>query len=299
LDLPVDCTIGETCFVQNYVDHDPGPGATDFLCGPLSYDGHKGTDIGLPSLNVMQAGVDVIAAAPGIVIGIRDGMPDIAHGTAGAPELDGRDCGNGVLVDHGAGWQTQYCHMKEGSLRTHKGQTVAAGDILGQVGLSGRTEFPHLHLTVRKDGETVDPFRPDARDSCGDPASDTLWSEPVTYRAGGFIDAGFWPDLPDYESIKAGTASAATMAPDAGALVLWGYLFGGRAGDTILLEITGPEGQVLKQAEDLTRTQAQLFRAAGKRRAAPWPTGRYSGTVTLMRDGAPLDSMTRTVTVAD
>ena len=38
LALPLDCTLGETCFIQNYVDNDPGAGAADFTCGTLTYD---------------------------------------------------------------------------------------------------------------------------------------------------------------------------------------------------------------------------------------------------------------------
>ncbi len=79
------------------------------------------------------------------------------------------DCGNGLVIDHGDGWQTQYCQRKQGSVRGNNGQTVAAGDVLGQVGLSGRTLFPHLHISARKDGETVGPFQPDALDTCNAP----------------------------------------------------------------------------------------------------------------------------------
>ena len=45
LEVPFDCRLGALCVVQNYVDQDPGPGARDHACGPLSYDGHQGTDI--------------------------------------------------------------------------------------------------------------------------------------------------------------------------------------------------------------------------------------------------------------
>ena len=76
LALPLDCTLGESCFIQNYVDDDPGPGAADFTCGALTYDGHKGTDFALTSIAAMEAGVTVRAAAPGVVRGVRDGMPD-------------------------------------------------------------------------------------------------------------------------------------------------------------------------------------------------------------------------------
>jgi hypothetical protein len=41
------CELGKICFVQNYVDVDPGPAALDFTCGSATYDGHKGIDIRL------------------------------------------------------------------------------------------------------------------------------------------------------------------------------------------------------------------------------------------------------------
>ena len=65
LDLPVACSVGETCFIQQYFDHDPGPGASDYTCGTMSYDGHDGVDIRLPTVAAMHKGVDVLAAAAG------------------------------------------------------------------------------------------------------------------------------------------------------------------------------------------------------------------------------------------
>jgi hypothetical protein len=92
---PVDCTLGQTCHIQHYVGHDPGPGERDFTCGTLSYDGHDGTDIALPNRAAMAAGVKVLATAPGRVLGARDGVEDFV------PPVPGKECGNGVLVDDG------------------------------------------------------------------------------------------------------------------------------------------------------------------------------------------------------
>ncbi len=50
LALPLDCDMTDTCFIQQYLDHDPGPGAIDYTCGPLAYDAHEGTDFALPTL---------------------------------------------------------------------------------------------------------------------------------------------------------------------------------------------------------------------------------------------------------
>src|ERR1700742_3786963 len=65
LGMPVGCEIGQTCYVQNYVDDDPSQSSRDYKCGTLTYDGHNGTDFRLPSLAAQRSGVDVRAAASG------------------------------------------------------------------------------------------------------------------------------------------------------------------------------------------------------------------------------------------
>ena len=173
LALPVDCHLGDTCFIQHYPDHDPGPQARDFACGSLTYDGHDGTDFALPSLAAMQAGVAVLAAAPGVVGGTRDGRPDISVSDPAAPPLEGMDCGNGLAILHKGGFETQYCHLKQGSVRVKPGDRVETGAPLGEIGLSGNTEFPHLHLTLRRNGLEIDPAAPEAK-TCGETGPD-LW----------------------------------------------------------------------------------------------------------------------------
>ena len=294
---PIECTLGESCFLQNYVDQDPGPDARDFTCGPLAYDGHKGTDFALPSLAAMDTGVNVLAAAPGVVTGTRDGMADVAVTAETIAELDGKDCGNGVAIDHGEGWVTQYCHMKRGTIAVRQGQEVTSGDILGEVGLSGRTQFPHLHISVRHNGEVIDPFQPETLGECGT-ASDQLWATPITYVAGGLIRAGFETGIPSYHNVKSGAAGRDTLAPDAPALVIFSYGFGSRPGDILDMSIRGPKGEVITQQVTLEKNQAQYFRAIGKRTpAGGWPAGDYLGTIRLLRGDDVLDTDTINVTV--
>ena len=72
--------------------------------------------------------------------------------------------------------------------------TVKAGDRIGRIGLSGMTEFPHLHFTLRKDGKPVDPFAYGAPDkSCG--GGKSLWEaslqRALAYQAGSVLNKGF------------------------------------------------------------------------------------------------------------
>jgi hypothetical protein len=296
LTLPLDCILGDTCHIQQYADRDPGPDATDFTCGPLSYDTHSGTDFALPNLAAQTAGVNVLAAAAGEVIGIRDEMPDILQGTPGAPDVTDRECGNGVVLRHPHGWETQYCHMALGSIIVKPGDQLQQGAVLGHIGLSGQSQFPHVHLSVRQNGAEIDPFDPDQELTCGQ-AAPALWADPIAYVSGGLIAAGFSSAVPDYDAIKAGTA-AETLTPTSPGLVLWGFAFGGQAGDVTRISITGPHGEVITQDATLDRAQAQFFRASGKRMpAGGWPSGDYAGTVDLIRDHVVIDSITVALTL--
>jgi hypothetical protein len=176
----------------------------------------------------------------------------------------------------------------------------ARGAVLGQVGLSGRSEFPHLHLTVRRGTEVIDPFLPDPDAACGTPVEHTLWLSPIDYVPGGLIALGFSDEVPDYQTVRAGLESRDAMGRQAPAMVLWGYAFGARAGDEIAMRITGPEGVVAETAETLDREQAQFYRAAGRRltRTEGWPPGIYRGEVRISRDGAPYSEAQATLHIS-
>ncbi|MBO9474476.1 M23 family metallopeptidase [Shimia sp. R10_1] len=295
--LPVDCELGTTCFIQNYVDQDPSEGYQDHACGALSYDGHKGTDFALPTLKAMSKGVDILAAAEGVVTGTRDGMEDRIITPEGIAALNGRDCGNGVAIDHGDGWVTQYCHMKRGSVSVATGDKVTRGQPLGEIGLSGRTQFPHLHISIRHNDAVVDPFSSETLGTCGG-AHTSLWADPLPYVPGGLIRIGFEVDIPAYDMIKDGMAGRDRMPAQAKALVLFAHAFGSRPGDTMVFKITGPQGEVFNDTVILERTQAQYFRAGGRRTPqGGWLKGTYQGEIQLKRDGAVLGQSATTLLI--
>jgi hypothetical protein len=294
--LPVDCDLGKTCYIQQYMDQDPGPGFQDFRCNALSYDGHKGTDYALPNPLVAQQGVSVLAALDGVVLGVRDGMPDVWSGQIDEAAISGKDCGNGLVIDHGDGWHTQYCHLKQGSVTVKKGDPVSTGTVLGDIGMSGRTQFPHLHLSVRKDGNPIDPFAPNGA-QCNQPTTETLWIDATDYQPGGLIDLGFAIAVPDYAKVKAGLADE-TLARTSPAIVAFSFAFGGRTGDILRQNITGPGYFNVSNDHVLDRNRAQFFRAIGKkRRSAPWPGGQYIATTELIRGNEIIDRATTTVEI--
>ncbi len=293
LALPIDCRPGEDCWVINHVDLDPGPGRRDYRCGAMSYDGHKGTDFALRNLARLADDVAVLAAADGRVVGARDGMADVSIATTGREAVKDKECGNGVRVEHAAGWTTQYCHLKRGSVAVRSGDRVTTCQRLGAVGLSGMTEFPHVHITVEKDGTVVDPFRGlDGGPDCG--LGDTpLWNadarRALVDHAPILLDAGFATGAVDKADAEAGTAARETAGGDAGALVVWSRIAGVEPGDRLVTTITTPDGRELF-ADRWTSDQTRIvqFRFVGKKRpAGGWPPGQYTGRVVLERDGRP------------
>ena len=64
--------------------------------------------------------------------------------------------GNHIEISHGFGYVTLYAHLSKYKVRA--GQRVKRGDVIGYVGSTGRSEAPHLHYEVIKDGEKVNPI---------------------------------------------------------------------------------------------------------------------------------------------
>lgn len=295
LRLPVACEIGRTCFIQHYVDHVDSSEASDYRCGTLTYDGHDGTDIRVPTLAAMKSGVDVVAAADGKVLRTRDGMEDVSITGRGRESVADIECGNGALIDHGNGWQTQYCHMAKGSLAVKSGDSLKAGDRIGRIGLSGMTEFPHLHFTLRKDGKVVDPFMPGPpTKSCESRGYNSLWEESLkpslAYQAGSVLNKGFAPGPVTMEAVESGTAERNTPTTSSPALVAYIRSIGLKKGDVQTLTLFDADGKPVAQnkAPPLDRDKAQWLAFAGiKQPSGGFQPGLYRAIYRVERDGKP------------
>lgn len=289
LGFPLDCDMGRDCVLQNYVDHDPGPGHLDHRCGFLSYNGHTGTDIRIRDYLAMASGVRVIAAANGVVKAVRDGMPD---NLSRAVDVTGRECGNGVLLVHDDDWETQYCHLRRGSVAVKPGDKVELGRELGLVGLSGRTEFPHLEILVRHKGEIVDPFVGQTEGyACGQPAQG-LWRGDNTgglaYREVAVFGAGFAAAAPTLLGVEQGRYLVSKPSGDDDGMFYWARVIGLRPEHRLHLRLIDPRGRVLVDShhDPIERSKAQWLAWSGLKRPEPgWVHGIYTGVVTIRRGG--------------
>ncbi|MAF49326.1 MAG: M23 family metallopeptidase [Rhodospirillales bacterium] len=307
ISLPIDCTPGTDCWLPNYVDADPGAGASDYTGGVRTYDGHKGVDFAIRDRRAMARGVSVLAAAAGVVMAIRDDMPDINFKLLKPKALKGKECGNAVVVRHDADWRTQYCHMREGSIRVRKGQRIKAGTRLGLVGLSGKSEFPHLHFMIFYKGVQVDPFTGRSIKT-GDKVGPPLWQAAararLPYRATNIYHAGFSAEKPRFIAARRGDYRSDKLASPVKTLFVWMDIFGIHNADRLTLRLFGPDGT--QQAErrvnmKLKKPRARQFLQFGfKHPRGTWPAGAYRGEMILSRqlsDGLKTYRASRRVTI--
>ena len=64
--------------------------------------------------------------------------------------------GNHIRIDHGFGYESLYAHLYKYNVRN--GQKIKRGDLIGFVGSTGRSEAPHLHYEIFKDGDRINPI---------------------------------------------------------------------------------------------------------------------------------------------
>lgn len=305
LAFPLDCAVGESCWVVGTMNHGVGDDVFDYACGRRSRNGQTATEFALRDMAAVARGVPVLAMAAGRVASVRDGMLDGSY-LQDKGSVKDRDCGNGVVLDHGGGWQTQYCHLRKDSIVVRDGQTVAPRRPLGMAGMSGRALFPLLSVDLRQARQPVDPFLGlGGMKACG-PGPGQLWAEEarpaVAYRGADIAIAAFSDTRPTEPAVTFGAAEKAGLTADAPAMLLWTRIFGVRRGDELILRIHGPDGQPFTQdVTRIPRDHQTYTRFAGlDRKIARWPSGRYSGEVILRRsegDGR-ISEWKRSATVA-
>jgi len=86
------------------------------------------------------------------------GTPIYASGDGVVVRADSGSSGYGkhIRIDHGFGYLSLYAHLYKYNVR--KNQKVKRGDLIGFVGSTGRSEAPHLHYEIHKDGNKINPI---------------------------------------------------------------------------------------------------------------------------------------------
>jgi biotin carboxyl carrier protein len=100
--------------------------------------------------NYYAEGNDALAVANGIVVAVKDSIPENVPGVSSraVPITLETVGGNHVIIDIGGGYYAFYAHLRPGSLRVKVGDRVKRGQVVGLVGNSGNSTEPHLHFHV-------------------------------------------------------------------------------------------------------------------------------------------------------
>ncbi|MBX2879161.1 MAG: M23 family metallopeptidase [Granulosicoccus sp.] len=191
---PVDCEPGSRQCLSNVFYPDTDGDGLAANCESPGYTNHRGTDVNAVQ-NAVSGGIDVNAAADGIVKWVFDGKNDqcpSSHPDCQAPpsgwaepeQTNGYrvcsdnnnqcpngemgcfycfDGGNVVVMEHPDSedvFATRYYHLKRNSITVSPGQNVTAGQKIGEVGSSGDSRWPHLHFEVSVDTHrnVIDPW---------------------------------------------------------------------------------------------------------------------------------------------
>jgi RHS repeat-associated protein len=103
---------------------------------------HNGIDLGYhPSHGKLKGGEGVHSAARGVV-------KETGYS---------KSAGNYIIVQHEKGYTTHYMHLQDGGVLFETGQKIKDGDIIGEIGSTGRSTGNHLHFEIRLDGVAIDP----------------------------------------------------------------------------------------------------------------------------------------------
>nr|WP_228024824.1 M23 family metallopeptidase [cf. Phormidesmis sp. LEGE 11477] len=95
----------------------------------------------------MHEGIDFVGSVGAEIVATGDGVVT----------LSGHNGGYGIVVtiDHGNGYESLYAHMSKADVEI--GQSIRRGEVIGYIGSTGRSSGPHLHYSLYKDEQPINP----------------------------------------------------------------------------------------------------------------------------------------------
>ena len=272
LELPIDCKLGENCWITNLPRHFYENKEVDYKCGSKTYPGHKGTDFILEDIEQMKQGFDVLSPFDGIVKSIQDGIKD---NDINLPTLDkiieDQECGNNVVVVTDD-FEAQLCHMEQNSISVKVGDQVSAGERLGSVGVSGKVNHPQLSFIFNKrnlDGTVteLDPFYGD-QPNCGlSPRS--LWTNSEylsnNTKTGIVYNYGIAFQIPDVTKVRSGYYKRIIQPHNPEMVMVFADILSVDKGHKMKVQFLNSEGKILfEKDQEFTKYEPRYFFYIGK-----------------------------------
>lgn len=315
LSFPLNCNIGSDCFIASYVDQFYTKEHKDYLCRQhMTVNNNNGTNIRFRDVNAISKGIPVYAAASGMVIKRRDGIDDkLILNNNDARAVKSIAHGNVIIIEHDDGYKTIYSHLAKGSINVELGDYIKRGQQIGEVGLSGFTEYPHLHFEVMHNDQPVDPFSGDIQNNeCNGSTENTLWEANFLKQFRNYQDTlvlkkGFSLSDPEIQNILYGQYDKIRFNNKSEKVVFWAYTQALEKGDRMVLSLFDPKGELIaykkqifeqsypqhlnyigkKKIEDDQVTISSYIEKAGLidgKNIDKWLPGTYIGQVQLWRN---------------
>lgn len=293
LGFPVFCNPGEDCWIINYPDLAPYGKIKDYKNGKITYDSNKGTSIAVRTVMDIKKGIPVISAADGEVISVRNDFEDnylLKDSVKGEPQTF---CGNSIVIKHNNNWKTIYCHLKKDSIKVNAGDFARKATQIAEIGLSGKTRFPHLYFAVFHNDSYFDPFSGSELAEKEErqvykPFWDSLVKENLTYKSIIITNIGVSTEKPELIDAKMGIYSDAKVFSDASAIFLWVYGFHFDKNDLIKISIKNPLQEVVLEDfkhPDSNKTEQLIFFKKPKD-SDKWVIGLYNVSMEVIDPGA-------------
>lgn len=286
LQWPLVCSLGKDCFIGAYPDVTAGTDPSkpsDYRCGHRTLPGLQDTHVFFKDWQSGLDGQRVYPVAAGKVALVVDNFVDgdIRNGE--------EVCGNSVVVDHD-GWQSRYCHLRQGSVEVKAGQEISTRDVLAEVGQSGGAVEPMLAFMITKDGVPYDPFLGATIDKgagCNKTAEGD-WNSPMNYLDAAIVSTGFAPRVVNHLEVKASSViPERDLNHHSPYLVSWARVQHIRGGDEEVFTLTSPDNKVMEERRtklpgDSEDYLTYVFAKAGKEGLMP---GEWSSHYELKRGG--------------
>jgi murein DD-endopeptidase MepM/ murein hydrolase activator NlpD len=243
---PLAGVVARDYAVTAYMDDDPSAGRRDYMGftgdDAITYDGHDGIDIAISGFEKMDEGVSVLAGFDGVVQSAEDGAPD--RNTSETAQ-DQKARANDIVLAAPNGFTVAYWHLKKGSVLVKAGDRVKAGQTMAELGSSGQSGGPHVHISAY-----------DCRGTAIDMMANHVFTNAPPYDPPADLMSATFSVAPDLSSSNRASSSAV------GQTVYVSYLFSAiRRGDHVGLTATPKTGQalVLSAGSEGPRQIAQFF----------------------------------------
>lgn len=123
----------------------------------VNVETEKALAIPLPGMTGVSQGFFAFHGGVDITAPLGSKIYSIAAGKVEMVGIFRQGYGRHVIVEHEDGLVSLYAHM--GKIEVHEGDTVTKETVLGEVGLTGHTTGPHLHLEIKIHGKSVNPVK--------------------------------------------------------------------------------------------------------------------------------------------